>query len=202
MSQQLLSQRRDLMQAQCEKLGMRFELVNAPDPMADQGLPGAQKFVLEDVPRQVANHGKATAFFSTNCGMQEPLIRAALDQGAIFPEQCCPSPTHGYPGALGIAIDEATAGDMAKIRERIAAKVHEKGGAGRFATWPVSINVVMIQASVELAQVALRDGAAKLRDPAVVKGALEAAGGMKVEVRALDASTPNYLLVIAESVVF
>lgn len=38
--------------------------------------------------------------------MQEPLITAILKHGGLFPEQCCPSPTHGYPGALGIAIPE------------------------------------------------------------------------------------------------
>ncbi|HHV27995.1 MAG TPA: DUF3798 domain-containing protein, partial [Tissierellia bacterium] len=46
----------------------------------------------------------------TNCAMQEPAIRASLDAGIIYPEQCCPSPAHGYPGALGIAIPEDKAG--------------------------------------------------------------------------------------------
>jgi hypothetical protein len=205
MSQQLLAQRRDLMREQCEKLGMKFEFVNAPDPTGDQGLPGAQKFILEDVPREVAKFGKDTAFFSTNCGMQEPLILAALDQGAIFPEQCCPSPTHGYPGALGIQIDEATAGDMAKIRAAIAAKIAEKHGSGRFATWPVSMSVVLIEASTELAIEAARAGAGareRLRDPEVVGAAIEKAGGVKVVVRPLSKDAPGYLLVIADSVIF
>ena len=202
MSQQLLAQRRDLMRATCEKLGLKFEFVNAPDPTGDQGLPGAQKFVLEDVPREVAKFGKDTAFFSTNCGMQEPLILAALDQGAIVPEQCCPSPTHGYPGALGIKIDDETAGDMVKIRAEISKKIAEKHGTGRFATWPVSMSVVLIEASTELAIEGVKAGKQRLRDPAVVKAAIEKAGGVKVDVRALSEKDPGYLLVIAESVVF
>ncbi len=205
MGMQLNVQRRDIMAKECEKRGLKFVYVNAPDPMGDQGLPGAQKFVLEDVPRQVALYGKDTALFSTNCGMQEPLLRAALDAGAIVPEQCCPSPTHGYPGALGIKIDEDAAGDFAKIRGRIAARVKEKGGSGRFATWPVSFNVVMIRASVDLAAEAIRAGPeagrARLRDAAAVEAAIEKAGGVQVEVRLLE-GTPNYMLVLAESVVF
>jgi hypothetical protein len=123
MSQELLTRRAQIMEARAGELGMSFLYVNAPDPTGDQGLPGSQKFILEDVPRQVAQHGKDTAFFSTNCGMQEPLIRAVLEQGAIFPEQCCPSPTHGYPGALGIAISEEDAGDMTAIRAAIGERV-------------------------------------------------------------------------------
>jgi hypothetical protein len=203
MSQPLLAQRRDIMRAACEREGLSFDAVNAPDPMGDQGLPGAQKFILEDVPREVAKLGKDTAFFSTNCGAQEPLIRAALEAGAIVPEQCCPSPTHGYPGALGLAVSEADAGDMAKIRARLSEKIAEKGGKGRFATWPVSINVVMIEASTALA-LEVGKGALsreKLRDAAVVRAALEKAAGGKVDIRPLE-GTDNYLMVIAESIVF
>jgi len=203
MSQPLLAERRDLMRKACEREGLSFDFVNAPDPMGDQGLPGAQKFVLEDVPREVAKLGKDTAFFSTNCGMQEPMIRAALESGAIVPEQCCPSPTHGYPGALGLAVSEAEAGDMVKIRAKISEKIAEKGGKGRFATWPVSINVIMIEASTALA-LEVSKGAitrAQLKDPAIVKAALERASGGTFDVRALE-GTDNYHMVIAESVAF
>jgi len=84
----LLAKRRDIMKAECDKIGLEFVFVTAPDPMGESGIPGAQQFILEDVPRQVDKHGKDIALFSTNCGMQEPLIISALDTGAIFPEQC------------------------------------------------------------------------------------------------------------------
>ncbi|MFQ5503837.1 MAG: DUF3798 domain-containing protein, partial [Planctomycetota bacterium] len=86
MSMEILARRRDIMRKTCEKLGMNFVVINAPDPTGDQGIAGSQKFILEDVPRELAKYGEDTALFSTNCAMQEPLIRAALDGGAVFPE--------------------------------------------------------------------------------------------------------------------
>ena len=106
LSMELIARRKDLMEKRCKELGIQFVSVSAPDPMGEQGITGSQQFILEDVPRQLAKYGKNTAFFSTNCAMQEPLITAILKHGGLFPEQCCPSPTHGYPGALGIAIPE------------------------------------------------------------------------------------------------
>ena len=122
MSYELLAQRRDIMKNTCEELGIEFVFVTAPDPMGEQGVTGSQQYILEDVPRQIAKYGKDIALFSTNCAMQEPLIISALREGAMFPEQCCPSPTHGYPGALGLAITEDMKGDMSKI----AAAIDEK----------------------------------------------------------------------------
>ena len=97
MSQELLARRRDIMKQAAAKKGMDFHFVTAPDPMAEGGLPATQQFVLEDQPREIKKFGTETAFFSTNCGMQDPLIRSVLTNGGYVPEQCCPSPTHGYP---------------------------------------------------------------------------------------------------------
>ncbi|HHT25525.1 MAG TPA: DUF3798 domain-containing protein [Clostridiaceae bacterium] len=149
MAMELLAARRDEMAKTAEKLGIAFYEVDAPDPTGDAGTPGAQQFIMEDVPRQVEKYGKNTAFFSTNCGMQEPLIKQALEYGAIYPEQCCPSPYHAYPGALGIEIPEEYAGDVAYVHEQNAAKVAEKDGTGRFATWVRPANPTMIEAGVE-----------------------------------------------------
>ena len=200
MSQELLARRKDIMQAKCEELGMKFVYMNAPDPTGDQGLPGAQKFILEDVPRQLDMYGKNTAFFSTNCGMQEPLIRAVMDNQAIFPEQCCPSPTHGYPGALGIAIGEEAVGDMSAIRNAIKEKVVAADNSGRMATWPVSIGMVTIEACVELAIAAVREGAA-LNDMHLARAAMEKASGTEVTMVPFEGKD-NYYLVLLDSVVF
>ena len=72
---------------------------SSPRPIrwARAGCPPTQQFVLEDVPRELKNYGPKTAFFSTNCGMKDPLIKSVLTNGGYIPEQCCPSPTHGYP---------------------------------------------------------------------------------------------------------
>jgi hypothetical protein len=197
MSMEILATRRDIMRRTCEKLGIQFVDANAPDPTGDQGIAGSQKFILEDVPRKIAEYGKDTAFFSTNCAMQEPLIRAAMDGGAIFVEQCCPSPTHGYPGALGITISEDIAGDMAKIREQIGVKVAEAGMSGRCATWKTSMHIVMIEAGVELAKRKLA-GEIELTDQAVVKKCLEEAGDVEVDISLFN-EHPNYMLVISQA---
>lgn len=151
MSYPLLAQRRDIMEKTCKELGIEFVFVTAPDPMGEQGITGAQQFVLEDVPRQVKKYGKNIALFSTNCAMQEPLIVGALKTGAMVPEQCCPSPTHGYPGALGLAITDEMKGNMPAIIKAIDAKIKAQGAAGRFATWPISTNKLMVEAGVEMA---------------------------------------------------
>ena len=197
MSMEILASRRDIMRAKCKELGIEFVEANSPDPTGDQGIAGSQKFILEDVPRKLADHGKDTAFFSTNCAMQEPLIRATLDGGGIFVEQCCPSPTHGYPGALGITISEDVAGDMAKIREQIGAKITEAGMNGRFATWKTSMHIVMIEAGVELAKDKL-EGKIELTDREAVKKHLEKAGNVEVDIN-LFHEHPNFLMVIADA---
>ena len=200
MSYELLAQRRDIMKDEAEKLGMEFIDVTAPDPMSDAGVPGAQQFVLEDVPRQVAEHGKDIALFSTNCAMQEPLIIKALDTGAIFPEQCCPSPTHGYPGALGLAITEDMKGDMNAILKAINEAVVAKGGAGRFGTWGVSFNMMTVEAGVELARAAIEEGLDFDDMDAVAKVFSDVAG---VDVQATRLSEDgNFYMFTMGSVIF
>lgn len=199
MSMELLAERRTVMEKKCAELGMEFVFVTAPDPMGPDGIPGAQKFILEDVPRQVAKYGKDIAVFSTNCGMQEPLIKAALEQGAIFAEQCCPSPTHGYPNALGLDV-QGIAGDMPKILKAIEDKVVAAGGKGRFATWPVPVNMVFLRASVELAMQAV-EGKIKLTDEAAIKAALEKEAGVKMDLSKYS-DNGNFWLAVMGSIIF
>jgi hypothetical protein len=199
MSMELLAQRRAMMEEKCKELGIEFVFVTAPDPMGPDGIPGAQRFILEDVPRQVAQYGKDICVFSTNCGMQEPLIKAALQEGAIFAEQCCPSPTHGYPNALGLDV-EGIAGDMPKILEAIEEKVVAEGGAGRFASWPVPINMVFLRAGVELAMQAV-EGKIQLNDEAAIKAALEAEAGVSMQLTKYS-DEGNFWLAVMDSVIF
>lgn len=205
MSYPLLAERRDIMQAECEKRGIEWVFVNAPDPTGDAGIAGAQQFILEDVPRQVEKYGKDTAFFSTNCGMQEPLIKSVLMTGAIYPEQCCPSPYHAYPGALGIEIPEGKAGDVAFILEAITEKVVEAGGAGRFATWKIPINMAFTYASVEYG-FDLADGKIKGADIEHMKKLLvKHAGECQFNTYnnvATGEKADNFLLVVGESIIF
>ncbi|MCA9728492.1 MAG: DUF3798 domain-containing protein [Candidatus Eisenbacteria bacterium] len=200
MSQELISRRMKIMEETCQKLGMEFVFANAPDPTGDQGLPGAQKFILEDVPREIEKYGTDTAFFSTNCGMQEPLIRSCADNHAIMPEQCCPSPTHGYPGALGIAIAEGQAGDMGAIRNAIQEKVVAAGNSGRMATWPVSTGIVGIEALTEIAIQSVQ-GKVRVNDPDVIVAELQKAAGAKVTVHPFE-DVDNYYMFLMDSVIF
>jgi hypothetical protein len=200
MSMQTLVQRRDIMKKECERLGLAFVFVTAPDPMGEGGLPAAQQFILEDVPRQVAKYGKDIAVFSTNCGMQEPLIVASVKSGAIFPEQCCPSPTHGYPGALGLKITDDMKGNFPAITRAINAEIVRRGAAGRFATWPVATGYLNTVAGVELAKLAVEKKLDLDQIDAVAK-VVEASAGAPMEFKKLS-NKGNFYMYLADSIIF
>lgn len=200
MSMAQLAERRDLMKAECEKLGMEFIFVTAPDPMGEGGIPAAQQFILEDVPRQVAKHGKDIAVFSTNCAMQEPLIMAALKTGAIFPEQCCPSPTHGYPGALGLKITDEMKGNFTAISKAINSEIVKRGGAGRFGTWPVATGYLHSVAGVELAKLAV-EKKINLKDMNAVAKVVEEVAGAKMVFRR-QSDKGQFYMYLSDSIVF
>ena len=149
MSIVMLAARRQLMIDKCKEIGLEFYDAQAPDPTSDVGVPGAQQFILEDVPKLVDRFGKDTAFFSTNCAMQTPLIKATVDEGAIYPQPCCPSPYHGYPSALGIESTGYTVDAMANVISETAKALKEKGVLGRFSTWPVPVAMMNTVASTE-----------------------------------------------------
>jgi predicted small lipoprotein YifL len=149
MSIVMLAARRQLMIDKCKEIGLEFYDATAPDPTSDVGVPGAQQFILEDVPKLVDRFGKDTAFFSTNCAMQTPLIKATVDEGAIYPQPCCPSPYHGYPAALGIESTGYSVDAMANVISETAKALKEKGVLGRFSTWPVPVAMMNTVASTE-----------------------------------------------------
>ena len=163
MSVPTLAIRRDQIKEICEREGIRFVDLTAPDPTSDVGIPGAQQFIFEDVPKQVAELGKNTAFFSTNCAMQIPLITRVVDEGAIYPQPCCPSPYHGFPSALGIE-DRVPTGefdedgeeilrlrDLSEVVEETRAILAQRGVAGRLSTWPVPTSMMWTTACAEYA---------------------------------------------------
>ena len=200
MSMELLAVRYNNMKEEAERLGIEVVDVTAPDPMGDAGIPGTQQFILEDIPRQAELHGKDIAFFGTNCAMMEPAIRASMEAGIIFPEQCCPSPFHGYPGALGIEISEDRKGDEDYILEQIKEKVAEQGNAGRMATWVAPINMVFVEAGVELAIKHIQEGL-DFSDQAAVEEAVFEATGIRISLNRYR-DDANFYLVIADSVIF
>jgi hypothetical protein len=201
MSQELLSRRRDIMKQAAAEKGIAFHFVTAPDPMAEGGLPVTQQFVLEDQPRQVKKLGKETAFFSTNCGMQDPLIRSVLASGGYVPEQCCPSPTHGYPTALGIAVPPDKAGDIAYINSENKRVIAENNMAGHFGTWLAPESMVAIRAAVDI----LADAVDKKIDPndtAAVQKYLEAEAGAPVKIRKYDETKGAQYMILLDHIIY
>ena len=151
MSMHLLAYRRDRMRETFEESGLKFVDAMAPDPTSNVGLAGAQHFILEDVPKKIAEYGTDTAFYSTNCGMQAPLIRAVVDNRGIYPQPCCPTPFHGFPEALGIEISDGYEGykDLSYVISETKRTTAERGLTGRLSTWPVPVASLFTQAATE-----------------------------------------------------
>jgi len=136
MSQPMNAARMDNMAAQCEALGLEFVVLTAPDPTAEGGLAATQQYMYEDIPKIIDQYGKDTVIFSTNCGMQTPLITSVVDLGAMYAEPCCASPLHGFPIALGIEVELGNV-DLNWVIEETSRLLAEKDMAGRMANWPV-----------------------------------------------------------------
>ena len=142
LSYELLSRRRNIMAATAKDLGMEFIDMSAPDPVSDVGVAGAQQYILEQVPNWLKKYGKDTAFFATNDAHTEPLLKRISEDGGYFVEADLPSPTMGYPGALGIKFTEEEKGNWPKILKKVEDTVVSKGAAGRMGTWAYSYNFI------------------------------------------------------------
>ncbi len=160
LSYETMSRRVAIMKAACEEFGMKFAMESAPDPTTDVGVPGAQAYILENVPEWIKKYGENSAYFCTNDAHTEPLLKQLLEYGGYFIEADLPSPLMGYPGALGLDLTEE-AGDFEKILAKVEEAVVEKGGAGRFGTWAYSYGYTV---SAGLAQHAMNviDGVSEL----------------------------------------
>lgn len=199
MSYALLAARRDLLAENCEAMGIEFVDATALDPTGDAGLSGAQQFILEDTPRMIEKYGKDTAFFSTNCGLQIPLIKSVFEGGAIYPQPCCPSPYHGFPSALGIEIPEDKQGDIDYLVEEIKTKMAEKGMTGRMSTWPVPCSMMFIEAGAEYAKAWIDGEFEEKLNVEKVEEYFKAYAGVDIELSTLNeggTEYPNYLMVL------
>jgi hypothetical protein len=159
MSYETLSRRNEIFKVACADLGLEYAFETAPDPTSDVGMPGAQQFIMEKTPQWVEKYGKDTAFFCTNDGETEPLLRQMLAYGGIFIEADLPSPLMGYPGALGIDLS-AEMGNFPAILKKVESSVVAKGGAGRFGTWAFSYGYTVSAGLGEFAKNVI-DGKAK-----------------------------------------
>lgn len=201
MSYALLAARRDILKEEVERLGMTFVDATAPDPTGDAGVSGAQQFILEDVPRMIDEYGKNTAFFSTNCALQVPLISSVLEQGGIYPQPCCPSPYHGFPAALGIEIPEDKQGDIQYVIDEIALKVEEMGETGRVSTWPVPVAMMFIEGAAEYSKAYIQGDFTDKLDREVLEEKFFDYAGVEIQMNELDENGDhfdNYLMVMMD----
>lgn len=142
LSYELLSRRRNIMAEAAKDLNMEFIDVSAPDPVSDVGVAGAQQYILEQVPNWLKKYGPNVAFFATNDAHTEPLLKRISEDGGYFVEADLPSPTMGYPGALGIKFTEDEKGNWPKILKKVEDTVVAKGANGRMGTWAYSYNFI------------------------------------------------------------
>lgn len=192
MSNATLYDRRVLMEETCKKLGIRFVFADAPDPTGEGGVPGTQQFIMEDIPRKIAQYGKDTAFFGTNCSMMEPMIKQVIAGGAIFPVQCCPSPYHALPGALGISIPADKQGDLPYVMGEIKKALTRLGAEKRVSTWPVPVNMLYVEAGVEYAMAVLNGQTMGRVDLVTLEAILMDRAGGPVYLTNLKTAKGNY----------
>jgi ABC-type sugar transport system substrate-binding protein len=171
-----IAARQALFKENCARLGLEYVEATAPDPTGDAGVTGAQAWVTENIKVYVDQYGKDTAFFSTNCSLQVPLIQQCAELGAVYPQQCCPSPYHGYPSAFNIST-EGHEGDVPYMLEQIKAKVAEYGNTGRMSTWEVPVNMVMIEAGFNYAEKWIKGEITERCDEAALLSEIQAIAG-------------------------
>jgi len=205
MSYELLSRRRNIMEATCNDIGLKFHFETAPDPVSDVGVAGAQQFILEKVPAWLEKYGKDTAFFCTNDAHTEPLIRQVVNYGGYFVEADYPSPLMGYPGALGLDLT-AEKGDFPAMVKKIEEVIVEKGASGRLGTWVYSHAYVITASLGELAKRVV-EGNAKLTIEDFIAASKGITPGIKLNgSRYIDIGTgierANYIMVYQDTYVF
>jgi hypothetical protein len=131
----------------------------------------------------------------------DPMIKTVVQNGGYIPEQCCPSPTHGYPTALGIAIPADKAGDMAYINAENKKVIADHHMTGHFATWPVPEVMLSIRAMTDL-MVDSVEGKADYKNPATVKQYMEQEAGVPITISKYDANKGNSYLFLVSNIYY
>lgn len=182
--------------------GLDFIMVTTPDPLSDVGLAGTQQFVLEDVSRQVEKYGKDTAFYSTNIGQSEPIIKSVMKEKAIYLTPPEPSPFTGFPGALGIAIPEDKRGDVSFMMNEISSVLKAGDMAGRMGLWNVPCLTFFINSGFQYAAEFCQGKITGRYDAVALKRVLEEQSGGEVSIRKYPLEDgkflDNYYFVLAE----
>ena len=138
----------ELLKEFCSENDIGFIQAIAPNPTAIGGAATAQAWVNENLPRFVEQYGVNTAFYTTNCSLLTPLIRQVAELHAIFPQQCHPSPYHGYPQAFDLDILEYET-DTPHILNEIKSAINSSGNHERMACWSCSPDMTVLEAAVQ-----------------------------------------------------
>ncbi|MGI5879133.1 MAG: DUF3798 domain-containing protein [Syntrophomonadaceae bacterium] len=203
MAKEVISSRRDKMKDTCEKLGMTFVEVSTPDPQTGNGKSAMLQFLQEDIPRQIDKYGKDTCVFGTNCPMQDVIIAKELELGFIMAEQCCPTPTQGFPAAMGLEIKPEDAGNFDIINAMIKEKAREKGVSGRLSTWPVPVGVFFPEFSVEVAKGMIEGKIDKTNlEMKELQSIANDVAGVDVSFNKMKPELNNYYLIIMDSIIY
>jgi hypothetical protein len=206
MSYELLSRRRDIMREAAKDLGMEFIDMGSPDPTSDIGIAGAQQFILEKVPAWLDAYGNKTAFFCTNDAHTEPLLKKVSELGGFFVEADLPSPTMGYPGALGIVFTDNEKGNWPAILKKVEKEVVDRGGKNRMGTWAYSFGFTTTAALGEHAINVINKKEELLDFDAVMKSFMKYTPGAgwngSYYVDADGVDRENFILVYQDTYVF
>ena len=201
MAKEVLAKRRDTMAETCKRLGMKFVSLNTPDPKTGAGSTPMLQFLNEDIPRQIAKYGKDTCIFGTNCPMQDVIIAKALELGFIMAEQCCPTPTQGFPAAMELEISEDEAGDFDKINTMITEKAAQAGVTGRLSTWPVAVGYFFPEFSTEVAMQMIEKKLTGVNIDSLAPIAKQVAG-VDVRFSKMKPELDNYYLILMDSIFY
>lgn len=202
----LIQERKEELQHHCELNGLTFIDRECIDPLDVNYNTEANEFILSDVAEVVAKHGKDTAFFVTNCYLQVPLIQAVLNQGAIYPQPCCPSPYHGFTQALGIDLNNENMGDVSSTINEITERVHAAGCEGRVSTWPLSLNRIAIHAGSKYGIMYAKGEITSKFDPLVFESIMRNSSKIRINISNLHDEkgirVDNYFLILVDYLTF
>ncbi len=139
--------------------------------------------------------------------MQEALQAAVLTQpNAYYPLPCCPSPFHGFPASLGVAVDPADYGDINAYIKKAAEVLKANDAVERFSTWAVPVNMSMITAGFAYAKDYIESGATeKLNKDKLLEKLTEAAGAQAAVSTYVDGNGveyPNYFMILFDNINF
>lgn len=197
------AERRDNIKAACEQYGMTFVEETTPDPTSDAGVSGTQQFILEDVPRKVAEYGPKTAFMGTNTAQQEPMIKAIIQEKAYYTMPADPSPFQSYPGALSIEVPEDKMADAQFMMDQISAKLAEVEMTDHMGTWACPLFTLFMRGGFEYAMAYCNGETDGKYDRAMFEECMTRAAGCEVEYESyVDSATgethENMIYLLAE----